>query len=129
MRWSGVAAAERCTVDQGYSNAAVRDGKDRSSRVLPKFLMLASVAFCLGNAPVAPLAEGTLDGIVKAAKAARQCGLKEMRIQIHEEITMIFDYRGELWRNQRKSDLLCKMDRKECQAFGYFLGRPDTYYR
>jgi hypothetical protein len=94
MRWSGVAAAERCTVDQGYSNAAVRDGKDRSSRVLPKLLMLASVAFCLGNAPVAPSAEGTLDGIVKAAKAARQCGLKEIRIQIHEEITMIFDEGG-----------------------------------
>jgi hypothetical protein len=62
--------------------------------VLPKLAILASVALCLGNAPVAPLAEGTLDGILSAAKAARQCGLKQMRIQIHEEITMIFDEGG-----------------------------------
>jgi hypothetical protein len=65
--------------------------------VLPKSLILASVALCLGNAPVAPvapLAEGTLGGILSAAKAARQCGLKQMRIQIHEDITMIFDEGG-----------------------------------
>lgn len=62
--------------------------------MLPKLALLASLALCLGNAPVAPLAEGTLDGILSAAKAARQCGLKQMRIQIYEEITMIFDEGG-----------------------------------
>lgn len=74
--------------------------------MLPKLALLASVALCLGNAPVAPLAEGTLDGILSAAKAARQCGLKQMRIQIHEEITMIFDEGGPSY-GGTKANLSC----------------------
>ncbi len=57
-------------------------------------MRLASLALCLGNAPVSPYAEGSLNGILKAAKAARRCGLNQMRIQIHEDIAMIFDEGG-----------------------------------
>ena len=74
--------------------------------MLPRLAILASVALCLGNAPVAPLAEGTLDGILNAAKAARKCGLKQMRIQIHEEITMIFDEGGPSY-GGTKANLSC----------------------
>lgn len=62
--------------------------------MLGKSILLASIALTLGNSPVLPYAEGSLNGILKAAKAARRCGLKQMRIQIHEDITMIFDEGG-----------------------------------
>lgn len=62
--------------------------------MLTRSLTFATMALCLGNAPVAPLIEGSFDGSVEAVKAARRCGFKQMRIQMHEELTMMFDEGG-----------------------------------
>lgn len=62
--------------------------------MLSSKLTLPAVVMCLGNAPVAPLIEGSFDGVLEAAKAARVCGYKQMRIQIHAEITSIYDEGG-----------------------------------
>jgi hypothetical protein len=62
--------------------------------VRAKVMLIASFGLCLSNASVAPMAEGAFPGTIKATQAARRCGLKYLRVQVHEDITMLFDEGG-----------------------------------
>jgi hypothetical protein len=63
--------------------------------MLSKFLAIGLTGLCLGNSPVAPMAEGSFEGIVKTAEAARRCGFKVLRIQVFfDDRSQIFDEGG-----------------------------------
>ena len=74
--------------------------------MLSKGLMLATLGLCIGNAPVAPLVEGSFEGVLEATRAARRCGFMELRVQVHGEVTLMFDEGGPTY-GGAKSNGLC----------------------
>lgn len=74
--------------------------------MLSRIVMVAGMALCLGNAPIAPLIEGSFDGVVEAARAARQCGFRELRMQVHDALTMMYDEGGPSY-GRTEENMLC----------------------
>ncbi len=71
-----------------------------------KWLILVIAAPAMANSPPLPLAEGPFESIVKAARAARSCGIVEVRLEVRPGTTRMF-YAGDPQPGRGKSDLVC----------------------
>lgn len=69
-------------------------------------LLLGIAAISVGNAPPVPLAEGPFDSIVLAVKAARKCGIEDLRLEVRADSTQMF-YAGDPKPNAGNGSLLC----------------------
>jgi hypothetical protein len=69
-------------------------------------LLLGMAVISVGNSPLAPLAEGPFDSIALAVKAARKCGIEELRLEVRAASTRMF-YAGDPKPNAGNVSLLC----------------------
>ena len=71
-----------------------------------KWFIVAIAAPAVANSPQLPLAEGPFESIVKAARAAKGCGIVELRLEVRPESTSMF-YAGDPQPGKGQSDLKC----------------------